>query len=142
MNTMGSSGNRSAQLAITLHHPGAVAIARQAVSDLPSPLAMAADLVFDFQLAVCEGVTNVIRHARPNNSCRVDLTVRGESITAVIVDFGPGFSLRPTPMPGPGSTGGRGIPLMQKLCDSVRYDRNTPNRLILTKSLAGSLQRV
>jgi len=139
---MESGTIRATQLEINVRDPAAVGIARQAVADLLHPLAVAAELVFDFQLAVCEGVTNVIRHARPSRNCRLDLTVGGNSVTAVIVDFGPGFSLRPTPMPGPASTGGRGVPLMQQLCDSVRYDRNRPNRLILKKNLAGSLQRV
>lgn len=88
-------------------------------------------------LAIIEALGNVARHAcKPYEPLKFDLMleVKRGCITVDVVDYGPGFELRPAEMPDPLAESGRGIPLMQRFCDSLEYRRgNRRNHLILRK---------
>ncbi|MDQ6781641.1 MAG: ATP-binding protein [Candidatus Eremiobacteraeota bacterium] len=88
-------------------------------------------------LAIIEALGNVARHAcKPYAPLKFDmmLEVKRGCITVDVVDYGPGFELRPTDMPDPMAESGRGIPLMQRFCDSLEYRRGLRrNHLILRK---------
>jgi len=88
-------------------------------------------------LAIVEALGNVARHAcKPYEPLKFDLLleIQRGCITVDVVDYGPGFDLRPCPMPEPLAESGRGIPLMQRFCDSLEYRRGSQrNHLIMRK---------
>jgi len=88
-------------------------------------------------LSVMEAIGNVIRHAA-GKARDFSITVeRARDIAVVeVLDHGPGFTLHPRPMPDVHAENGRGVPLMQRLCDSVEYSTSVEgNRLVLKKRL-------
>ena len=93
-------------------------------------------------LAIVEALGNVVRHAcKPYEPLKFDLMleVKRDYIVVDVIDYGPGFELQPTSMPDPLAESGRGIPLMQRLCDSLEYRRGSRrNHLILRKRLSGA----
>jgi serine/threonine-protein kinase RsbW len=96
------------------------------------------DVAQALQLALLEAVGNVVRHAA-GRACEFSIAVTRDVDTAVIevVDYGPGFELHLVQMPEPFAEGGRGLPLMQRLCDSVEYrTASDGNRLVLKKRIA------
>lgn len=96
------------------------------------------DVAQALQLAVIEAVGNVVRYAA-GRACEFSVAVTREGDTAVVevVDHGPGFKLHRRSMPHALAEGGRGLPLMQRLCDSVEYRTATDgNRLVLRKRVA------
>ena len=81
----------------------------------------------DFQTAVTEAVTNAVRHGSPLGASE-ELHVLGRrtaagALSVEVTDSGLGLPAgRPAPtMPGPEAPGGRGLPLMQQLADSVEF---------------------
>ena len=90
-------------------------------------------------LAIIEALGNIARHAsHPFEPLKFDLMIEiGRGMIVVdVVDYGPGFELRPVEMPDPLAESGRGIPLMRRFCDSLEYRRgNERNHLILRKRL-------
>ncbi len=81
----------------------------------------------DFQTAVTEAVTNAVRHGSPLGAAE-EFHIRGRRTAAgalqiEVTDSGLGLPAgRPAPtMPGPEAPGGRGLPLMQQLADSVEF---------------------
>ncbi|HLW38364.1 MAG TPA: ATP-binding protein [Candidatus Eremiobacteraceae bacterium] len=95
-------------------------------------------------LAIIEALGNVARHAcKPFEPLRFELLleVKRGCIVVDVVDYGPGFELRRATMPDPFAESGRGIPLMQRFCDSLEYRRGrSRNHLILRKRLAEAQQ--
>ena len=92
------------------------------------------------ELAVLEAVGNVVRHAVGRaHDFSIAIKRRGRTASVEVVDFGPGFELRRARMPQASAEQGRGLPLMQRLCDSVEYHvapLGDGNRLILKKRVA------
>lgn len=92
-------------------------------------------------LAIVEALGNVARHARnPAEPVKFELLmdIQSTRITIDVVDYGPGFELTKRKMPDPFCEAGRGIALMQRICDSMDYCRGASgNHLILQKRLAG-----
>ena len=96
----------------------------------------------DFQTAVTEAVTNAVRHGSPDGpEGRFGVLGRRTEAGALhveVTDSGNGLPLTyPLPaMPEPDALGGRGLPLMQELADSVEF-RFVPRGLcvILVKHL-------
>ena len=99
----------------------------------------AADCVL---VAVLEALGNVVRHAcaaarHPDFVLSVEVH-RGCAVVEVI-DHGPGFTLIKRQMPGAFAEGGRGLALMQSLCDSVSYTKDRDgNHLTIRKRIATS----
>ncbi len=81
----------------------------------------------DFQTAVTEAVTNAVRHGSPNGpDGQFHVLGRRTSAGALhveVTDSGVGLPLdAPMPlMPEPEALGGRGLPLMQELADTVEF---------------------
>ena len=81
----------------------------------------------DFQTAVTEAVTNAVRHGSPNGSDgQFHVLGRRTAAGALHVEVtDSGLGLPPDhflpPMPEPEATGGRGLPLMQELADTVEF---------------------
>ncbi|PZR63088.1 MAG: hypothetical protein DLM53_03475 [Candidatus Eremiobacter antarcticus] len=92
-------------------------------------------------LAIVEALGNVARHAcNPAEPVQFELLmeIQPTRITIDVVDYGPGFELTRRKMPDPFCEAGRGIALMQRICDSIDYCRGASgNHLILQKRLAG-----
>lgn len=90
-------------------------------------------------LAVMEAIGNVIRHSgspRCHPDFELTVAVRRRCVVVEVIDFGPGFRLTRRLMPSAYAEHGRGIALMQELCDSVSYRREAGgNRLTLRKRL-------
>ena len=85
-----------------------------------------------------EAVGNVVRHAA-QRACEfsVEITRKGNLAIIEVVDHGPGFDMRRAAMPDAFQEYGRGLPIMQTLCDSVEYRACADgNRLVLTKRIA------
>jgi anti-sigma regulatory factor (Ser/Thr protein kinase) len=90
----------------------------------------------EMELAVGEAVANVVRHAaKPPGTFELMVEITPQTLIATVTDYGPGFSMGNRQMPDPTREYGRGIPLMQALCDAVEYRRNNPNQLRLLKYL-------
>jgi serine/threonine-protein kinase RsbW len=91
-------------------------------------------------LAIIEALGNIARHAtRPFEPLKFELMleVKRGCVVVDVMDYGPGFDLVPAAMPDPLAESGRGIPLMQRFCDSLEYRRGGGvNHLILRKRLA------
>ena len=91
-------------------------------------------------LAIIEALGNIARHAtRPLEPLKFELVleVKRGCVIVDVMDYGPGFDLVPAAMPDPLAESGRGIPLMQRFCDSLEYRRGgRVNHLILRKRLA------
>ncbi len=81
----------------------------------------------DFQTAVTEAVTNAVRHGSPDGpDGQFHVLGRRTSAGALHVEVtDSGLGLPPgepmPPMPEPEATGGRGLPLMQELADTVEF---------------------
>jgi anti-sigma regulatory factor (Ser/Thr protein kinase) len=95
------------------------------------------DSIGALTLALVEAVGNVIRHAAGSAlEFTVEVGLRQSTAFVSVIDHGPGFQMRPCAMPPALAERGRGVPLMQRLCDSVEYRQaNGGNRLILKKRL-------
>ena len=96
----------------------------------------------DFQTAVTEAVTNAVRHGSPDSSEGQFYVLGRRTISGAlhveVTDSGGGLTLtQPLPaMPEPDAPGGRGLPLMQELADTVEF-RPAPRGLcvVLVKHL-------
>ena len=81
----------------------------------------------DFQTAVTEAVTNAVRHGSPDGAAgEFHVLARRTSAGALHVEVtDSGFGLPPLQaipaMPEPDALGGRGLPLMQVLSDSIEF---------------------
>ncbi len=97
--------------------PAQLVLVRRQLSRWLAPLDLTEEKIADVVLAVDEAAANVVRHAYgPDESGVVELTLWTEPATLCIevVDHG---SWRPPAEPG--RDGGRGIPLMSHMSESV-----------------------
>jgi len=98
----------------------------------------------DFQTAVTEAVTNAVRHGSPNGP-EGQFGVLGRRTAAgalhvEVTDSGVGLPpMQPLPaMPEPEALGGRGLPLMQELADTVEFHPVSSGLcVVLVKHLPG-----
>ena len=96
-------------------------------------------LRLNFRVGLTEALSNAIRYGNgtdPHKRVRMEIEVREQSLTARITDEGCGFD--PDCVPDPTTPqnllkpGGRGLFLMKKLLDEVRYnDRGNSVTLVL-----------
>jgi anti-sigma regulatory factor (Ser/Thr protein kinase) len=122
--------------ALSLDVAEGVAAARHAVSALLAAAGWAGlDRGDDLILAMCEIVTNSVRHGRGRRELRV--WAHGGTVTCEVTDEGNGVAdpligYRP---PAQDVTGGRGLWIAQQLCDAltvVRRDATTVVRFAVT----------
>lgn len=94
------------------------------------------EAIDDLLTAVDEAAANAIRHGSPqsgpNAIVHIHCRYTRQLLEVQIRDFGNGFSIPETPvMPAPDATGGRGLPLMVALSDSVSI-ASTPGGTTIT----------
>lgn len=86
------------------------------------------------QLALAEGFTNAVRHAHRGKSSNLtidlEVTVFSERLEIRIWDWGVPFDLDQAlqKMPEKEAEGGRGVPLMRRIADSLTYTRTADDR--------------
>lgn len=101
--------------------------------------AVARRLRVNFRVGLAEALSNAMIYGNerdPSKRVRVQVTLRSESLTAQVTDQGVGFD--PARVPDPTTprnrhrVGGRGLFLMRKLMDEVRFnDRGNSVTLVL-----------
>jgi len=92
------------------------------------------------QLALAEAFTNAVRHAHknkpPETMIEIEINIGEEEIKIQVWDFGQPFQLESLKQrvnhQGEFATGGRGVEILQKIADDLRYDRISDNRNCLT----------
>jgi serine/threonine-protein kinase RsbW len=102
------------------------------VMRLVGELEFAAGKEFEIELALREALANAILHGcKGDPAKKIECTVTGDKkrgIQIVVRDPGPGFDAATIPSPTEGrnlhADHGRGIYLINKLMDEVRYERN------------------
>jgi len=102
--------------------PEQLAVIRRELSGWLAPLALTEEETADVVLAVDEAAANAVRHAYgPDEAGVVELTLWTESGTLCIevVDHGSWRPPAERPAEGGRGTGGRGIPLMSHMSESV-----------------------
>lgn len=97
----------------------------------------------DLLTAADEAVANAIRHGSPRgaeNTVWVTCRVEPDALMISVRDEGRGFSVPSHPeMPDPDATGGRGLPLMCALSDTVEITRQDGGtRVMLQKHARGA----
>ena len=90
----------------------------------------------DLLTAVDEAAANAIRHGSPKNDPTAQLRIvcqhTAQWLEVRVRDFGAGFAVPEVPtMPAPDAMGGRGLPLMVALADSVAI-ASTPTGTTVT----------
>jgi len=115
---------------------------RRAVSDAATSLGFTRATLDDLLTAVDEAVANAIRHGSPRGErdrVAVQIKAKPHKLTVSVRDSGGGFATSgsaPT-MPAPDALGGRGLPLMAALADSLEIT-STPHgtTIVLHKRIA------
>jgi anti-sigma regulatory factor (Ser/Thr protein kinase) len=100
------------------------------------------DEVDDFLTAVDEAVANAIRHGSPRGGDHDSVRVTGRSLADALVveveDHGKGFAIPSAPvMPSPDAPGGRGLPLMCALADTVEIASDQHGTRVTLKKHTG-----
>jgi len=92
------------------------------------------------QLALAEGFTNAVRHAHknmpPETAIEISISITNVYLEIKIWDYGHSFNLtsfkQSLSSSNEHSIGGRGIEILDKIADELRYDRHLDNRNCLT----------
>jgi anti-sigma regulatory factor (Ser/Thr protein kinase) len=120
--------------------PEHLADVRKRVEQLAARTPLKRHEIDDFLTAVDEAVANAIRHGSPQgerSKVRVVCRNSPNTLAVEVQDEGNGFSAPSAPaMPSPEAMGGRGLPLMCALADSMEV-ASSPHgtRVTLQKSL-------
>jgi serine/threonine-protein kinase RsbW len=109
----------------------AVAPAVEKIMDVVREMGCAAGKEFEIELALTEALANAVEHGcagNPRKKAQVCVGCDPErGLLIVVRDPGPGFDPSQVPSPVEGqqlfATGGRGIFLINRLMDDVRYER-------------------
>jgi anti-sigma regulatory factor (Ser/Thr protein kinase) len=106
--------------------PYAVTAARLALADLDSTVDPST--AFDVRLLVSELVTNCVKHASvgPDESIRLHVDVRDETVRVEVMDSGPGFELR-EPIPDTQTDSGWGLFLVNQMADRWGVEKAQDN---------------
>lgn len=109
---------------------------RRMVEQAAAGTTLGREAIDDLLTAVDEAAANAIRHGSPktgpNAFLRITCLNAPNSIEVRVRDFGTGFSVPESPvMPEPDAMGGRGLPLMVALADSVAIE-STPSGSTVT----------
>lgn len=111
--------------------PGQLTRIRRELTDWLAPLALSDDEVAEIVLAVDEAVANAVCHAYdPDETGSVELTLwtEDDALYVEVVDHG-----RWRPPDEHPTEGGRGIPLMQHMADSVLIHHGTGGSSVLLR---------
>ena len=104
---------------------------RHVLCALAEALSLPEPVVDDMRLAVTEACTNVVRHAYEDRIGTVDIAVRpnGESLVVIVADAGRVMGTSPDKR-GPGL----GLPLIEALADSFSIDQSPAagSRLVMS----------
>lgn len=102
--------------------PDSIATIRRAVTPIAEAVGLPSLVVEDVRLAVTEACTNVVRHAYDGVPGSIDVTVRpdGDTLLIIVADRGRGISPS-SDQRGPGL----GLPLIAALCDELQI-RHSP----------------
>ncbi|HEY3374459.1 MAG TPA: ATP-binding protein [Candidatus Aquicultor sp.] len=119
-------------------------IIRQLILDVMHSARFSDADINDFMLAIMEAVTNSMRHSNSDNlTVRFEVNTKG--ITVHIIDQGCGFifSKKSCKFPGVGNSGGRGLPLMYCLVDSliVRSKESYGTQITMVKHIRKTSRR-
>lgn len=95
----------------------------------------------DLQVVVDELGSNAIRHAFPDGAVRpITFSLSGDAHEATLrveyegVAFDPTRATAGLPAPDAPGAGGRGLPMVMRLMDEVRYERDGPlNRIVAVR---------
>lgn len=109
---------------------------RRMVEQAAAQTKLGKEPIEDLLTAVDEAAANAIRHGSPatgpNALLRITCLNTPDSVEVKVRDFGTGFSVPESPvMPAPDAMGGRGLPLMVALADSVAIE-STPRGTTVT----------
>ena len=122
-------------LALTLpRDEQTVPVARHLVRNAMEQVGVVPDCIYDFELALSEACTNVLRHSGPGDQYVVRLDMEDEIGRIRVIDVGHGFDsarLR-AGAPLPEAERGRGVGLMQALVDRVQFSTRPEAGTIVT----------
>lgn len=109
-------------------------LCRQALEHFGVP----ADVVAGLTLALTEACSNVVRHADAGDDYEVQVEIAGDVCRIAVLDRGAGLAVVPPPTPeGSLLESGRGLVLMQRMVDDLRFESATDgrHRVVLEKRL-------
>ncbi|MFC3501633.1 ATP-binding protein [Micromonospora krabiensis] len=114
----------------------AVAEIRHRVTDAALGAGLTAQDAEQFTIAVNEAVINAIQHG--GGSAEVTVVAGPGRVTVAVRDEGGGIPAHITPhLPTPQTLGGRGLWLVQQLCDDVTIDTSTTGTVVTLSATAG-----
>jgi anti-sigma regulatory factor (Ser/Thr protein kinase) len=120
--------------------PEYLAEVRRAVERLGLESGLSSTKLDEFLTAVDEAVANAVRHGSPDgarNVVRVKCLRLPAGLVVEVQDQGKGFPVPTAPkMPAPDAPGGRGLPLMCALADSVKIASNRKGTTVTLKKMA------
>ncbi|MBC8104547.1 MAG: ATP-binding protein [Cytophagales bacterium] len=123
--------------------PDHLAEVRKLVERLASKTRLSKEELEDFLTAVDEAAANAIRHGSPNKErslVRVICHTLPDALIVEVRDQGQGFLVPYSPsMPGPEAAGGRGLPLMCALADTIEIASTPKGTTITLKKLARTM---
>lgn len=137
MQTLGKATKNKIRLTIPAK-ANYLASIRQLALDVARSTRLGEDEILDFSLAVTEASSNAIRHSKSDLITTV-FYVKDGCLTCKVVDKGCGFepSVTKGAFPPSSKQGGRGIPLMNNLVDTIKiksqYGYGT--EVVLVKSI-------
>jgi serine/threonine-protein kinase RsbW len=104
-------------------HPRTIAFVRDFARDALVLVATPDDVINDICVAVSEACANAVEHASGVDDYEVTLDVNADRFTAMVTDQGQGLDEKmvSAPMPAPGESRGRGVPLMRALTDDATF---------------------
>lgn len=112
---------------------------RRLVERLAGKTDLNRDQLMDLLTAVDEAVANAIRHGSPQGArslVKVICHVLPSGLIVEVRDSGTGFTVpHSSRMPGPDSIGGRGLPLMIVLADSVEISATRKGTIVTLKKM-------
>lgn len=117
----------------------ACAFARRIVGDLAAAAGLTTHDVDGMRIAVSEAVCNAFRHGsspESKSSVRLRCVVATDALDVMVIDCGEGFDpARVKAQDRPLREGGRGIGIMYKTVDEVRFDFESGTMVTLRKRL-------
>ena len=110
--------------------PQILADVRKMVEQAADKTNLGKEQIEDLLTAVDEAAANAIRHGSPRSGpdaiVRITCLILPDCLEVRVRDFGAGFSIPEMAiMPAPDAMGGRGLPLMVALADSVAISSTT-----------------
>ncbi|MBB4934277.1 serine/threonine-protein kinase RsbW [Lipingzhangella halophila] len=98
-----------------------VGIVRRILAEALSVNGVCGDCGFSILLTLSEACTNAVEHGAPATEYEVTAEVNDDSCLLEIADTGPAFNPDQVSLPDTESESGRGILLMRRLADEVRF---------------------